>query len=111
MLGRHGWRDPQAPSGRTVGLDARIRVHAKAELPADRQRRPEPDDTPRLEIGALRELTEYLARTSFPEIAVPQATADVVDVAATGALGGRSPAEAAARQDAFWETHDALFAD
>jgi protein-disulfide isomerase len=24
---------------------------------------------------------------------------------------GRSPAEAAARQDAFWEMHDALFAD
>jgi protein-disulfide isomerase len=63
----------------------------------------------------LRELTQYLARTCFPEIAVPQATADLVDVAATAAPGcrsaGRSPAEAAARQDAFWEMHDALFAD
>ena len=65
--------------------------------------------------GELRELTEYLARTCFPEIAVPQATADLVDVAATAAPGcrsaGRSWAEAAARQDAFWEMHDALFAD
>jgi protein-disulfide isomerase len=58
---------------------------------------------------------EYLARTCFPEIVVPLATADLVDVAATAASGcrsaGRSPAEAAARQDAFWEMHDALFAD
>ena len=66
-------------------------------------------------FGELWELTEYLAHTCFPEIAVPQAAADLVDVAATAALGfrsaGRSPAEAAARQDAFWEMHDALFAD
>ncbi len=66
-------------------------------------------------IGELRELTEYLAHTCLPEIAVPQATADLVDVAATAAPGfrsaGRSPAEVAARQDAFWEMHDALFAD
>ena len=63
----------------------------------------------------MRELTEYLAHTCFPEIAVPQARVDLVDVAASAALGfrsaGRSPAEAAARQDAFWEMHDALFAD
>jgi hypothetical protein len=63
----------------------------------------------------LRELTEYLARTCFPDIAVPHATADLVDVAAPAALGcrsaGRSPAEAAACQDAFWEMHDARFAD
>jgi hypothetical protein len=55
-----------------------------------------------LAAGELRELTEYLAHTCFPEIAVPQATADLVDVAATAAPGfrsaGRSPAEAAARQ-------------
>jgi hypothetical protein len=54
----------------------------------------------------LRELTGYLARTCFPETAVPQATADLVDIAATVAPGCRS-AEAAARQDAFWEMHDA----
>jgi hypothetical protein len=63
----------------------------------------------------LRQLTEYLARTCFPEIAVPQATADLVDVAATAARGcrsgGRSPTEPAARQNAFWEMRDALFAD
>jgi protein-disulfide isomerase len=63
----------------------------------------------------LRELTEYVARTCFPEIAVPQAIADLVDVAATAAPGcrsaGRSSAEAAARQDAFWEMCDALFVD
>ena len=40
--------------------------------------------------GELRELTEYLARTGFPEIAVPRATADLVDVAATAAPGCRS---------------------
>jgi hypothetical protein len=66
-------------------------------------------------VGEMRELTEHLARTCFPEIAVPQATADLVDVAAAVARGcrsaGRSPAEAAARQDAFWELYDALFAD
>ena len=65
--------------------------------------------------GELRELTGYLARTCFPEIAVRQATADLVDVAATAAPGcrsaGRSPAEAAARQDAFWEMHEERFAD
>jgi len=33
-------------------------------------------------IGELRELTEYLAHTCFPEIAVPQATAELVDVVA-----------------------------
>jgi 2-hydroxychromene-2-carboxylate isomerase len=63
----------------------------------------------------LRQLTEYLARTCFPEIAVPEATADLVDVAATASRGcrsaGRSPTEPAARQNAFWEMHDALFAD
>jgi hypothetical protein len=56
-------------------------------------------------FGELRELTKYLAGTCFPEIAVPQASADLVDVAATVApacrLAGRSPAEAAARQDTF----------
>jgi hypothetical protein len=63
----------------------------------------------------LRELTEYLARTCFPEIALPQATADLVDDAAAAAPGcrsaGRSPAEAAARQDAFLEMRHALFAN
>ena len=66
----------------------------------------------RLEIGELRELTEFLAGTCFPEIAVPQATTDAVDVAVTVVPGcrsaGWSPAETAARQDAFWEVHDAL---
>ena len=65
-------------------------------------------------MGELRELTAVLARTCFPEIAVPQATADLVDVAGTTALGcrsaARSPAEAGP-QGAFWEVHDALFAD
>jgi hypothetical protein len=69
------------------------------------------DRTEMRTFGELRELTEYLAHTCFPGIAVPQATADLVDVAATAAPGfrsaGRSPAEAAARQDAFWEMHDA----
>jgi hypothetical protein len=54
----------------------------------------------------LRELTEYLARACFPEIAVPQATADLVDVAATAtpavARPGGPRAEGAARQDAAW---------
>ncbi|MBV9414700.1 MAG: hypothetical protein JO363_06950 [Solirubrobacterales bacterium] len=63
----------------------------------------------------MRELRKYLAHTCFAEIAVPLATADLVDVAARAApafhSGGRSPAEAAARRDAFWEMHDALFAD
>jgi hypothetical protein len=40
-------------------------------------------------VAELRELTEYLARTCFPEIAVPQATADLVDVAATAAPARR----------------------
>ncbi|HZE06628.1 MAG TPA: hypothetical protein VE127_15470, partial [Solirubrobacteraceae bacterium] len=56
-----------------------------------------------------------LARTCLPEIAGPQATADLVDVAATAGLAvarqdGRGAA-AAARQDAFLEMHDALFAN
>ncbi len=42
-------------------------------------------------VGELRELTEYLARTCFHEDAVPQATADLVDVAATAAPGCRWP--------------------
>ena len=66
-------------------------------------------------IGELRELRSTSLTPASPEIAVPQATADLVDVAATAAprfrSAGRSPAEAAARQDAFWEMHDALFAD
>jgi hypothetical protein len=91
------------------------RVHAKAEPRAGPHNGWTVDEAPRLEIGELRELAEYLAHTCFPEIAVPQATADLVDVAAAAAPGfrsaGRSPAGAAARQDAFWEMHDALFAD
>jgi hypothetical protein len=42
-------------------------------------------------VAELRELTEYLARTCFAEIAVPQATADLVDVAATASPAGRPP--------------------
>ena len=91
-----------------------LRGHLAAD-PRRHERRAGSATNAGLARGELRELTEYLAHTCFPEIAVPQATADLVDVAATAAPGfrsaGRSPAEAAARQDAFWEMHDALFAD
>src|SRR5947209_11723926 len=39
--------------------------------------------------GDLRELTEYLARTCFPEIAVPQATAELVASETTSGWGVR----------------------
>ena len=91
-----------------------LRGHLAAD-PRRHERRAGSATNAGLARGELRELTEYLAHTCFPEIAVPQATADLVDVAATAAPGfrsaGRLPAEAAARQDAFWEMHDALFAD
>ena len=62
-------------------------------------------------VGRIRAST----CSALAEIAVPQATVDLVVVAATAARGcrcaARWPTEPAARQDAFWEMHDALFAD